>query len=162
MTNETVAMLNHQNIFSYAVKTLLVGALVTICLVATSAIAETGHRDLVVRASGFADESGQAVANLFREGDDVLHKPHILVTASIQNGKATLTFPQLPYGNYAISVFHDKNSNNKIDHNFVNFPAEPLGFSNGFKLSLFSGLPSFEKLRFTFGADMKPMEIIVH
>ena len=141
---------------------LLVSALVlSSCLATVSALADTVQGDLVINASGFADESGQAVANLFRVGDDVLHPPHTFVTASIHHGKATLTFPQLPYGSYAISVFHDKNSNNKIDHSFFMFPAEPLGFSNGYEVSLFAGLPSFEKLRFTFDADTKPVEITV-
>lgn len=161
MTSVFALVQNYRSSFYDAMKRLLVSALVlSSCLITASALADAEQGNLVINASGFADESGQAVANLFRAGDDVLHPPHTFVTASIKNGKATLIFPQLPYGSYAVSVFHDKNSNNKIDHIFFT-PAEPLGFSNGFEISLFAGLPSFEKLRFSFDADTKPLDIAV-
>lgn len=129
--------------------------------VSTYALADPPQADLVVHASGFAHERGQAIANLFRTGDDVLGKPAARVAARIEEGKATLIFPRLPHADYAVSVFHDENGNDELDHNFLRMPAEPLGFSNGFRLSLFSGLPSFEKLRFAFGAEAKPVEISV-
>lgn len=95
------------------------------------------------------------MANLFREGDDVL-KPDQAYQheqAEIHDGKATINFPDLAYGKYAVSVYHDENGNGKLDHNFFRIPAEPLGFSNNFQLGLFTGLPSFEKLQFQFAAD---------
>lgn len=132
-----------------------------LCLVVTSAWADAPQEDLVIHVSGFTHERGQAVASLFREGDDIFGKPYARVVASIQRGAANLIFPRLPYSNYAFTVFHDENGNNDLDHNFLHFPAEPLGFSNGFRLSLFSGMPNFEKLRFAFESDAKPLEISV-
>ena len=73
----------------------------------------------------------------------------------------TLIFPHVSYGSYAVTVFHDKNGNNEIDHNMLHMPSEPLGFSNNFKLNLFSGLPSYEKLHFEFSAETKPLDIVV-
>jgi outer membrane protein len=58
----------------------------------------------------------------------------------------------LAFGDYAVVVLHDGNDNGEVDHNFLGLPTEPLGFSNGFKLGLFSGKPTFEKLRFTFSS----------
>jgi uncharacterized protein (DUF2141 family) len=126
-----------------------------------TAMADSTQGDLIIHATGFADDSGQAVANLFSKGENVLEKPKTHVAVKILNGTATMTFAQVPYGSYAVTVYHDKNSNGEIDHNFMHMPAEPLGFSNGFKLSLFSGLPSYDKLHFEFSADSKPLEIIV-
>lgn len=117
--------------------------------------------DLSIHIKGFAHDRGQVIANLFESGHDVMGKPDRRVMGTIEQGQAILVFPHVPFGNYAISVFHDENSNNDLDHNFLHFPAEPLGFSNGFELSLFSGMPSFEKLRFSFSADTKPLEITV-
>jgi len=130
-------------------------------LFTATATANDPLKDLAVHAGGFALDRGQAIANLFREGQDVFGKPFMRIAAKIDRGKATLMFAGLPPGNYAVTVFHDENGNNDLDHNFLRMPAEPLGFSNGFKLSLLSGMPSFEKLRFTFGADTKPLEISV-
>ena len=67
----------------------------------------------------------------------------------IVNGKATIAFPDLSYGEYAAILFHDENSNGILDHKF-GFPNEPMGFSNDWKLSLFSGMPTFQKLKFEF------------
>lgn len=117
--------------------------------------------DLVVHARGFTHDRGQAVASLFREGDDIFIEPRLRVMAKVQGGNATLVFPRMEYGHYAVLVFHDENGNDDLDHNILRFPAEPLGYSNDFEFGLFSGLPSFEKLRFTLGADTRPIEITV-
>jgi uncharacterized protein (DUF2141 family) len=131
------------------------------CLAMSPAMADEAHADLVVNAGGFAHERGQAMASLFREGDDIFGKPHARVAAPIHQGRATLVFPNTRPGHYALIAFHDANGNNDLDHNFLHLPAEPLGFSNGFELSLFSGMPSFEKLRFVFTAGSGPQEISI-
>jgi len=133
----------------------------SMCLVVTSAWSDTSQDDLIIHISGFTHARGQAIASLFGEGADVFGKPYARVAVGIQQNKATLIFPGLPHGNYAVTVFHDENGNNDLDHNVLHFPAEPLGFSNGFKLSLFSGMPSFKKLRFAFTVDSKSLEISV-
>ena len=132
-----------------------------VSLMGAAVLAHAAQDDLVIRASGFAHQRGQAIASLFREGDDIFGKPYARVAAQIDTGQATLIFPAVQHGDYAVIVFHDENSNNDLDHNALRMPAEPLGFSNGFKLILFSGLPSFEELRFAFGAGTKPVEISV-
>ena len=134
---------------------------VTMCLISTPVWADSVHAALIVHASGFIHERGQTIASLFRDGDNVFGTPYALVTAPIYQGKAILVFPNVRPGNYALIAFHDENGNNDLDHNFLRLPAEPLGFSNGFKLSAFSGMPSFEKLRFAFTPDSKPLEISV-
>ena len=53
---------------------------------------------------------------------------------TIQNGQAHASFAGIPAGNYAVSVFHDANSNGKLDA-FAGIPKEGYGFSRnpGFK-----------------------------
>jgi len=48
-------------------------------------------------------------------------------------GELTLKFTDIPYGEYAIAVFQDKNQNQKIDKNLIGYPTEPFGFSKNFK-----------------------------
>jgi uncharacterized protein (DUF2141 family) len=129
--------------------------------VSPAAFAADSTSALSLQVRGFSHDRGRAVANLFRETDDVL-KPDTAyrrVQAEIHEGRSTLSFTGLPYGKYAVSVFHDENGNGTLDHNFFRFPAEPLGFSNHFRLGLFSGMPSFEKLQFQFSADTAVMEM---
>jgi uncharacterized protein (DUF2141 family) len=101
---------------------------------------------LQVRVSGLQSIQGQVVATLFWEGDDVFGPPRAKQTQVIVDGQASVSFENLQAGRYAVIVFHDINGNNTLDHNLLRFPAEPLGYSNGFELTLFSGLPSSRKL----------------
>lgn len=39
----------------------------------------------------------------------------------------------LPYGKYAIAVYHDENENGELDTNILGIPKEAYGFSNGAK-----------------------------
>lgn len=125
------------------------------------AATETADADLIIHATGFTNDRGNAIASLFREGDDVFKKPYLQIKVKIDHQQASLVFPHIAFGSYAAFVFHDENGNDDLDHNMFHFPAEPLGYSNGFKLGLFSGLPNFEKLSFAFSADTKPIEIMV-
>ncbi len=118
---------------------------------------------LSIQAGGFAHPRGHAIASLFRAEDDVLKHgtAYRKATAEIHDGRATFSFPDLAYGTYAVNVFHDENDNGTLDHNVFHFPGEPLGFSNHFSLGLFSGMPSFEKMKFQFSADTGVVEIVV-
>lgn len=55
---------------------------------------------------------------------------------------------EIPYGEYAIAVYQDINSNGKLDKSFVGAPKEPFGFSQNFKP--FMSAPDFEDCRFVF------------
>lgn len=48
----------------------------------------------------------------------------------IRQSAISCTLPPLPYGTYAIAVFHDLNGNGQLDKNALGVPTEPYGFSN--------------------------------
>ncbi len=48
-----------------------------------------------------------------------------------EKGVFALEIPNLAEGNYAISCFHDVNSNGTLDKNIFGIPTEPYGFSQG-------------------------------
>ena len=128
-----------------------------------AALAADATGTLSIQAGGFLNEHGHAIASLFREGDEVLNLKNAYQREQvlIHDGKASFDFSNLVYGTYAVSVYHDENDNGVLDHNFFKFPAEPLGFSNHFKLGLTSGMPTFEKMKFQFSADTGVVEIEV-
>lgn len=113
---------------------------------------------LTVRAWGFVHSRGLAIAKLFQSGDNVIDNGRWQAAANIVNGRAEFQFRALAKGSYALVVFHDENSNGVIDHGAFG-PSEPIGFSNGFTLSLISGLPTFDKLRFAYSGGAQVLEI---
>jgi uncharacterized protein (DUF2141 family) len=119
------------------------------------------HYTLDVQVLGLQSSQGQVIANLFKEGDDVFGTSRAKQAQAIDDKHCTLRFANLEAGRYAVVVFHDINGNNDLDHNVFRFPAEPLGFSNGFELSVFSGMPDSHKLAFDVGPNTKLLNITV-
>lgn len=68
-------------------------------------------------------------------------EPMMTRTAPAATGEITVTFEDLPAGDYAISLYHDINDNEELDKNLMGIPKEPFGFSND-AMGTF-GAPSF-------------------
>lgn len=69
--------------------------------------------------------------------------------------KITVEF-ELPPGDYAVSTYHDVNSNDKLDRYIIGKPKEPYGFSNNIKPF---GRPSFKNCKFTLTNSSKTISI---
>ncbi len=117
--------------------------------------------DLRVKVVGFDNNQGQLLTKLFVEGDNVLGHGHWQEMALIHNAQAFVNFKSLHAGTYALVVVHDTNINGEIDHSALRMPVEQLGFSNHFKLGLFSGLPTFQKLKFEVNEPQTELTVIV-
>lgn len=106
---------------------------------------------LHVALSGFESDRGNVVVKLYVKGDDVPKGPGTReISMKIVGKRAGVDFEKLPHGTYAVFAFHDENENGTVDHNFLGIPKESLGFSNGFRVTLVSGIPDFEDLKFGF------------
>ncbi len=114
-----------------------------------------------VVAENFANNNGQSVANLFVKGESLKKKPTHQIISKIIDGKAVFEFKDLPFGDYAVILWHDKNANGDLDHSF-GMPSEPLGYSNHWRFSLFSGMPTFVKLKFNFSNQSNSITIKVN
>ena len=60
-------------------------------------------------------------------------------------------FQDVPAGTFAIAVFHDTNSNGKLDKNFLGIPKEGYAFSNNV-FGTFRA-PGFEDASFEFDGN---------
>ncbi len=101
---------------------------------------------LTVYVTGLESSTGQIICNLHNNESSFPKKYIFRKISIIENNKSTIIFSGLRRGVYAITVFHDKNSNGKMDFNILHIPSEKTGTSNNVK-SLF-GLPKFKDSKF--------------
>lgn len=66
-------------------------------------------------------------------------------------GPLQLHLDSLPYGRYALAVYHDENGNGDLDKNLLGIPKEPYGFSNNPRAKW--SAPSYEETSFELGAE---------
>lgn len=88
---------------------------------------------IVINVSNFKNSTGTAHFSLFNQpkGFPDKHKfSHVTASAPIINNSASVTFENVPFGEYAVSVLHDENDNYKMDTNFLGIPKEGFGVSN--------------------------------
>lgn len=117
---------------------------------------------LTVRARGLESERGYVVGKLFRKVDDVPKgRAFRRVRVRAKSPQVVLQWPDLPYGLYALFLFHDQNSNGVPDHNWLGIPTEPMGFSAGFRPSIWTGIPDFDDLRFEFSQGAPAQQIVL-
>jgi len=115
-----------------------------------NAFSQTPNQQILkVYAENFKTNKGQAIANLFVKSESLKKKPSHQLISKIVDGKTVFEFSDLPFGDYAVIVFHDKNANGDLVHSW-GMPSEPLGYSGNWSFSLFTGMPTFEKLRFNY------------
>jgi putative ABC transport system permease protein len=125
------------------------------------ASAETARGTLTIQVTAFEHDKGPVIAKLFRRGDGAPRGAGFRkVVRPVRGRRATVTFEDIPWGTYAVFLFHDENGNGTVDHNFLGIPTEPLGFSN-FKPGILTGVPTFDDLKFPFGPKAKQLAIAV-
>ncbi|HZP24779.1 MAG TPA: DUF2141 domain-containing protein [Terriglobales bacterium] len=68
-------------------------------------------------------------------------------------GTVTITIPNLPAGEYAVSLAHDVNKNRKLDRNFIGKPTEQWGLSNNPHTLIKT--PPYDVCKFALSGDMQ-------
>lgn len=112
-----------------------------------------GTGRLEVTATGFETEEGKARFALFldaRGWPDEEETVFATGLVPISHGRAVATFEDVPAGPFAVSVFHDKNENAKLDADFLGIPSEDYGFSADARDRF--GPPSFDEARLDLAA----------
>ncbi len=121
------------------------------------------HGTISVNMVGFRNEKGRAQVALFRsdKGFPFNAKYAVMVrTASINNASASVIFTDVPTGEYAISAFHDENSNAEFDRNWLFLPAEGYGTSNN--TAGFWGPGGYTDSKFLLNAPNAVVNVYIH
>lgn len=82
----------------------------------------------------------------------------VVASATVRATGATVlcAFDKVRPGTYGLSAFHDRNSNGKLDTNFLGMPTEDYCASNNARGVL--GPPSFDDAKFTFRGGTARLE----
>ncbi len=97
-----------------------------------------------IRITGLRNTQGKINVNLFNKAEGFPEDPLNSFgwkTVKIVPDTVVIVFENLPYGNYAVSILHDENSNGKMEKNFFGIPKEGFAFSNNYAPKIKS--PSF-------------------
>ena len=79
--------------------------------------------------------------------------------AKIGNHTAKWIFQEIPYGEYVVATYHDRNENEILDSNFLGIPKEAFGFSNDARGIV--GPRDYEEAKFMFKQKFKTVAIQV-
>lgn len=108
------------------------------------------NEELTLKVEGIEETKGSLMiavftnANGFPSDDE---KALLRKTVRVDQNKMDVKL-NIPHGRYAIAIYQDKNSNGKLDTNFIGIPREPYGFSNNQRGRF--GAPSFDDASFLF------------
>ncbi|MCL7753388.1 DUF2141 domain-containing protein [Polaribacter sp. Z022] len=123
---------------------LIVGLLAaTMLFISNSILAQ--NKTITATVVNVSSDSGKVGFALYNK-DNFMMKPIQGKEGKIKDGKTTVVFENVPQGVYAITCYHDKNNNGKMDFSSNRMPLEDYGASNN---NMSFGPPQFEDAKFT-------------
>ncbi len=78
----------------------------------------------------------------------------------VSSSEEVLVFKGLPFGECAVIIYHDVNSNGELDTNFLNIPKEPYGFSSADGSRVI--IPGYEKSKFYLSSAQEQIQITLN
>lgn len=115
-----------------------------------------------IEISEFRNTNGHVLVSLFDNGKDFPDQAEAAfktLKVKVSKKKHTLTFENVPYGEYAIIFLHDENDNQEMDTNFVGAPKEGYGASND-AVNTFSE-PKYSEAKFKLQQEIIKLDLKV-
>ncbi len=105
---------------------------------------------LTIKISNIEKVQGNIKIGIFNSETNFLKEGFAIKNyyIKVEKNTATITISDLPKGEYAVSMYHDENSDNICNRNLVGIPKEAYGFSNNVKPVL--SAPTFNECKFSF------------
>lgn len=132
------------------IKNLL--AILIIGLLSTGLFAQ---HNLSLSIKGVASDQGNICFAVYNDEGSFLKYDKIFKSGCEKSVKGITAFviKDLPDGEYAIALFHDENSNKKLDKNMLGIPKEKVAFSKG-EMKMF-GPPKYNECVFTLNSNVE-------
>ena len=126
-----------------------------LALACQSALADELMGILIVEVSGLKDATGNVYIAVYDSDSTWLSDTTVLskkvAISEALDGELVRTELLLPLGEYALSVFYDKDDDGELDTNFIGMPKEPIALSNNAVAKF--GPPKYADAVFTLGAE---------
>ncbi|MDA3860946.1 MAG: DUF2141 domain-containing protein [Melioribacteraceae bacterium] len=102
---------------------------------------------LIINFTGFDSDEGTVRVALSNSSENYSDdKPFKRITSKIKGNIATVEFNDLPFGEYAVSAFHDEDNDKELGTGMFGIPTEGYGFSNNARGSF--GPAEYEDAKF--------------
>ena len=124
------------------------------CFIASSCLLAQTTGKLIVEIDSFRNNDGQAAIAVHNGEEGFPGGEEKMVQAQyvkIENGIAYAEFNDLPFGEYAISAYHDENLDEELNTNWIGIPKEGTAASNNARGKM--GPPKYENAKFQFTTD---------
>ncbi len=128
-------------------KQIMIALAVLICGV--GAASATQAREVRVTLTGVEARGGMILASLQTEAQFMRAEGAYGQVVAVTPGAVTLVFADVAPGEYALSVLHDENGDQRMQNQPNGMPAEGFALSNG---AMLMGPPSWAVNKFTVGA----------
>jgi uncharacterized protein (DUF2141 family) len=136
---------------------LLLGSALILLTTHSFTIESTGKLTVIV--NNIDKPSGEVRVAIYNSENTFLDAKKFVAVKSMAVGShtsVTLEFPHLPYGNYAVTTYHDINSNRKLDQNTFGIPEEPYDMTN---LKVKWRKPTFNEVKFSLQVPQKTVQL---
>ena len=153
MTNKALKFRNLERLII-----ILFISLIFICCSAVYA-QEESKSTVKVTITGLKTDDGDVKIDVFNNEEGWLKKSVYSSAAKIQDKKCECTFENIPYGDYAIFVYQDKNLNDELDTINKMFPTEPVGYSRVTQMIM--GPARWSDTKFSIASLKMEMEVMV-
>jgi uncharacterized protein (DUF2141 family) len=119
----------------------------------------THAADLTVTVAGVRNASGAVSAGIFDNAKSFPNPGQAVVTVRIKAvpGGFSFTVHKMPPGQYAVTSYHDENSNGRLDFDPTGAPTEGYGVSNDARSP--TAPPEFAKAAFELRDQNKSVTI---
>lgn len=115
---------------------------------------------LTIHVQNIKSLKGEIIIGVFNTDKDFL-KDGVAIknyTITVDKATETIVIKDLPKGEYAVSLYHDENSDKECNRNFLGIPKEAYGFSNNVKPKF--SAPSYKDCKFLL-LDNKVLDIVL-
>ena len=128
-------------------------AVVFIALLSLATVAQTSN--ITLKVTGIENAKGQMSIALYDSADDFpgTEKYVKALFKDVDSTTFAYVFRDIPNGTYAIAIYHDLDSNDEMNKNWIGIPKEPYGFSNNAMGRM--GPPDFEDAAFEVNGNIE-------